>query len=130
MAGPTKPYDETKIGDQVQKNYAFLEELFGPGHQAFRQTLWNADDATLRNTLRTRLGIDVPLTTRIMIVDIENARVKPASGDIDPNKDDFYVMVLAPVPRRATTDPTKKDYKEMQAWEGAWHHAIVDSYGM
>ena len=45
--------------------------------------------------------------------------------------DDFYVLVLPPVPNnKPTADPTKKDYREDQAWEGAWHHATVDGYGM
>ena len=31
-AGPYKPYDPHKVGEQVQNNYDFLRELFAAGN--------------------------------------------------------------------------------------------------
>src|SRR5215217_8605252 len=117
MPGPTKVYDETKVGAQVQTYYAFLEKLFDAvGQQAFRNGLFAyPTEAALRTALGLE-GIVVPANVRIMLVDIQYARTKDFG--IDPSKDDFYVLVLPPMPSRQTADATKKDYKEMQAWEG------------
>lgn len=129
--GPHKPYDEDEVGEVVQTNYEFLETLFDARKGAkLRRQLWGqANEARLRAFLRTK-GIVVPAGVRIMLVDIENARTKVQPPAIDPKKDSFYVLVLPPMPRRKTKDPTKKDYKEMQAWKSAWYHASNDGYGM
>ncbi|MGA7490609.1 MAG: hypothetical protein WBW74_27115, partial [Xanthobacteraceae bacterium] len=73
--------------------------------------------------------VPVVAGARIMLVDIENARTK-TYGPIDAVNENFYLLTLPPVPRRPTSQSSKEDYKSMQAWEGAWHHAIVDGYGM
>jgi hypothetical protein len=125
MPGPTKPYDEKKVGDQLQANYVFLEKLFGTQQKAFRDRFFRcATEAKLRSAL-SREKIKVPSDVRIMLVDVEFARMK-TFGSVNPRRDKFYILVMPPVPRRERTE----DYKEMQAWQGAWYHAIVDGYGM
>jgi hypothetical protein len=127
MAGPTKPYDEERIGDHLQANYVFLEKLFdGRDGRELRRELWELDEGALRERINAELKLKIPRDVRIMLVDIENARAKPEPGDINPRTESFYVVVLPPVPRRERGHT----YKEMAAWEGAWHHAIVDGYGM
>ncbi len=125
MSGPTKPYDEDKVGQQVQMNYKFIDKLFGRGQKAFRDRFFRCrTEAALRRALK-REGVNVRPGVRLMILDVENARTK-VFGTINPRRDNFYVMVMPPVPRRRKSE----DYKDSQAWEGAWYHAIVDSYGM
>ena len=127
---PTKYWDPTKVGEQVQANVVFLTKLFdNVNQQALRDQLFAYDEAALRTALNTTHHIPVPADVKIMLVDIEYARTK-SFGVINPAADKFYVLMLPPVPSRETSDPTKADYKRMQAWEGAWHHAIVDGYGM
>jgi hypothetical protein len=125
-----KYWDEKKVGEQVQNNYTILSRLFDePGQKAFRDALFAyPTEAALRAALNTD-GVIVDAGVRIMLVDIEYARTK-TFGPINPATEDYYVLVLPPIPRRPTSDPTKADYKRDQAWEGAWHHAIVDGYGM
>jgi hypothetical protein len=124
---PKKDYDETKVGATLQGIYALSEILFDPKSQkTFRDQFF--DLAATEDTARELLGpygIVVAPGVKIMVVDIENARTR-TFGTIDAVKDDFYVFVMPPVPRRSTT----KDYKDSQAWEGAWYHSIVDGYGM
>jgi len=132
MSGPTKHYDENKIGQHVQINYKFIEKLFNKrGQKAFRDKLFScADEAALRRALK-RLRIDVPNSVRIILVDIQYARMKSYPPHINPTKDSFYMLVMPPVPtNKKTADPKRTDYTEMQAWESAWLHAIVDGYGM
>ena len=125
MAGPTKPYDEHKVGKQLQTNYAFLERLFGPRQKAFRDRFFNCKNETALRRALGRAGVKVTPGVRIMILDVEYARTK-SFGVINPRRDNFYILVMPPVPRRKKSE----DYKDSQAWEGAWYHAIVDSYGM
>ncbi len=125
MAGPTKPYDENKVGKQVQTNYAFLEKLFGARQKAFRDRFFRCrTESALRRALHSQ-GVPVKPGVRIMILDVEYARTK-VFGPINPRRDNFYVLVMPPVPRKKKSN----DYKDAQAWDGAWYHAIVDSYGM
>jgi len=127
---PAKYWDATKVGVQVQKTYDLLTTLFDDvKHKETRDKLFAfATEQELREEL-VRLGIPLLDNVRLMLVDIENARTK-TFGPIDAANEQFYVLTLPPVPRRPTADPGKQDYKRMQAWEGAWHHAIVDGYGM
>ena len=127
---PAKYWDQMKVGEQVQHNYAFISKLFDDvGQKAFRDRLFAyATEDELRAALIAE-GIPLLDGVRLMMVDIENARTK-TFGPIDAANENFYLLTLPPVPRRTTTDPTKADYKRNQAWEGAWHHAIVDGYGM
>jgi len=125
MPTPMKPqYEPAKMGAYVQRNYAFLTKLFdskvGPG---LRQELWDMSEADLRLRIKAELDLDIPATVRVMVVDIENGRAKPAGMS---EADVFYTLVLPPVPRKSPTE----EHKEASAWEGAWHHAIVDGYGM
>ncbi|HKA78322.1 MAG TPA: hypothetical protein VKD19_14570 [Pseudolabrys sp.] len=125
MAGPTKTYDPKKLGHQVQTNYDFLDELFGTNQKAFRNKFFNCKTETALRRMLDKEGVKVKRGVRIMLVDVENARTK-SFGRINPRRDDFYLLLMPPVPRRKKS----KDYKEDQSWEGAWHHAIVDGYGM
>jgi len=128
---PKKEYDEAKVGETLQKIYTFSEQIFGLKSHIDQKEVRNqffepaATEDTVRALIHKFLGIKVAQSTKIMVVDIENARTR-TFGTIDAAKDDFYVFVMPPVPRRSKTD----DYKESQAWEGAWYHSIVDGYGM
>jgi hypothetical protein len=127
---PAKYWDPLKVGEQVQANYAILTKLFdnGQGKQLRDQLFAYATEPELRQALKD-MGVPLLENVRLMLVDIENARTK-TFGAIDAANENFYVLTLPPVPRRPTADPGKQDHKRSQAWEGAWHHAIVDGYGM
>jgi hypothetical protein len=127
---PAKYWDPLKVGDQVQKNYAFIAKLFDDTQQKqLRDRLFSyATEQELRAALEAE-GIPLLAGVRLMLVDIENARTK-TYGPINAATENFYLLTLPPVPRRPTPDPGGQDYKRMQTWEGAWHHAIVDGYGM
>lgn len=137
-----KPYDETKVGEVLQINYAFLTELWeenltwGSGNQTLREFLFSLSEDNLRAELKTRWKIDLPPPpgstppVRIMLVDIQNGRAKAPAGAFDPVRDHFYVLVMPPKPTRDASDPTKRDYKKMQVWNAAWYHAVNDGYGM
>jgi hypothetical protein len=130
--GPHKPYG-LPAGAQSQKNYEFLTKLFDPPtHKAFRNTLWGYNDATLRNYIKNNLDINLPATTKIVLVDAELGRWKEVSGNFDNQKDCWYVLLLPPVPLGYTTTPgvPEKGYLYAMTWESAWHHAIVYGYGM
>jgi len=125
MPGPTKPYAEYNVGATIQTNYAFLEELWGERGPALREELFaRPSEASLRSLLGA-WSITIADDVRIMLVDIESARVK-THGNINPATESFYVLVLPPVPRRES----EEIYKEMQAWTGAYYHAGSDGYGM
>src|SRR5262249_44211876 len=127
---PAKYWDPTKVGEQVQHNYAFISKLFDDvGQKAFRDKLFAYPTEQDLRTALIAEGIPLLDGVRLMMVDIENARTK-TFGPIDAANENFYLLTLPPVPRRPTTDPGGQDYKRMQTWEGAWHPAIVDGYGM
>src|SRR5262245_19042361 len=132
MAGPTKPYNAADVKEQLGVNYDFTAKLFGPGQKAFRDKFFAcATEAELRDLLREN-KIEVAADVRIMLVDIENARSKTI-GPIDARNEKFYALVMAPVPRgdgRPAANPPGVDpgYIDMQAWENAWYHAVVDGY--
>jgi hypothetical protein len=128
-AGPYKPYDPTKVGDQVQNNYEFMKEIFGPGQAQYRQQLLAMSDNDLRTEL-AEYGLVIPQGVRIVLVDLETAKMHHNGGPIDLTPgtgDTFYQLVMPPVPRR---HPNSSEYRHDQQWEDAWYHAIVDSYGM
>ena len=127
---PKKYHDPNTVGDQVQNNFTILSKLFDDvGQKAFRDKLFSyATVAELGEALQAE-GVLVLPDVRLMLVDIENARTK-TYGPIDAANEDFYILTLAPVSRRPTSEQSRADYKRMQAWEGAWHHAIVDGYGI
>jgi hypothetical protein len=136
MAGPWKP--PYNPGVETKHLYDFVQKLFdGPTQAAFRASLFAAPD---ENQLRIMLGdwgIFIPTVIgapgspplRIMLVDVENASTWQDTPPINPATDYFYVLVMPPVPTRY--DPVAQPgYEEMQAWESAWYHAMVDGYGM
>jgi hypothetical protein len=130
MPTPFKPpYDPAKMGTYVQRNYTFLKKLFdstvgnpdvGVG---LRQLLLNMSEPDLRARIKAELDLDIPANVRVMVVDIETGRANPCNMNQD---DTFYTFMLPPRPRKSPTE----EHKEACAWEGAWHHAIVDGYGM
>lgn len=123
---PADVYHPGQVGNSVQTNFDFLKKLFGPTHQELRNGLWNCKtEAELRNLLGDH-GVTVQPPTRIMVVDIENARSKVWGKDIDTASEDWYALILPPVPRRKQND----EYADMQAWSAAWYHASNDGYGM
>ena len=63
----------------------------------------HATEAALRAALNTE-GIPVPANLKIMLVDIEYARTK-TFGTINPATDDYYTLILPPIPRRQTSEP-------------------------
>jgi len=80
-------------------------------------------------------GIVIPRQTdqgdplRIMLVDVQNAQTWQEPPPINPVTDYFYLLVMPPVPSNPNY-PGQPGYQDMQAWESAWYHAIVDGYGM
>src|SRR5262245_25898332 len=122
--GPYKPYNSRKVGQQIQNNYEFLKYLFDDDNKDYRDELFGMNDDDLRTEL-AGYGLVIPKEVRIVLIDLEFARMQPT--DIKPDKDTFYQLVLPPVPRR---HPDSPEYKHDQQWEDAWYHAIVDSYGM
>jgi hypothetical protein len=139
MPGPWKSYDLGQVGTTSQYLYNFVQLLFGPGNAAVRSTLLGALNEAQLRTLLQSYGISIPSNIggtgspplRIMLVDIESAQTwqDPTQPKINPTTDFFYVLVMPPVPTRF--DPAvQPGYEEMQAWESAWYHAVVDGYGM
>lgn len=136
MPGPWKPYNANLIGVTTQHLYGFLQELFGNQGQALRDQLMHANDENQLRIMLGNWGILIPanvngLPLRIMMVDIQNARTwqDRNQNPIKPNTDYFYLLTLPPVPSNPNY-AGQPGYKDMQAWESAWYHAIVDGYGM
>ena len=128
MPGPAKPYPNGAVGTQAQANFELLQKLFSAASgQTTRDSLFAcASEEALRTTLGAA-GITIPAPIRIILVDVENARMKDfGAARGAPTNEDFYMLVLPPVPRRSG-DPK---YVEAQTWEAAWHHAVVEGYGM
>jgi hypothetical protein len=139
MPGPWKPYDYAQVGVTTQHLYEFLQKLFGPGNAAFRANLLAAPDERQLRIMLGDWGIFIPThigatgspPLRIMLVDIQSTHTwqDPTQAPINPDTDYFYLLVMPPVPTRY--DPAvQPGYEEMQAWESAWYHAMVDGYGM
>jgi hypothetical protein len=124
--GPADIYQPGQVGKAVQANFQFLHALFDANHQAFRDKLVNCADETAARKMLGDNGLTVPPPIRIMVVDIENARTKFWGKPIDPGTEEWYVLVMPPVPRRKQN----ADYVDMQAWSAAWYHASNDGYGM
>ena len=122
---PWKPkYD---VGAVVDNLKYFVDQLFDPQNQsAFRnQFFQHKHESVVRQLLADNKVIIPPddgngNPVRIVIVDIQNARMWKAD-DFNANQL-FYLLVMPPVPTYYDT--------EMQAWESAWYHAIVDGFGM
>ncbi len=136
---PAHPNPDTPVGHDpgqyLNENYQIVTQLFDvDGNQAFRKKFFDCKNDDDVRWLLTQYKITIAYNVRIMLVDIENARTwqDPSKPPIDATKDLFYVYIMPPVPRRTMhgeSEPSK-GYKDMQAWEEAWHHAICDGYGM
>jgi hypothetical protein len=126
MPVPEKPEYADRIGSVAQTNFVFLRKLWDPatGPQ-LRQQFIGANSQEALRALLTEHKIEFKANTRILVVDLENAKTNKL--DVDLGATNFYTLVLPPTPQRHPTEP---HYKEMQAWSAAYYHAINDSYGM
>lgn len=121
----TKKFDERHVGLKIQHHYEFLERLWGPDGAGMRAAVDQAaSEAALRDLLASWGIADIDADTRLMVIDVENARTK--SYVTDPETQKFYVLVLPPKLTRSGAG----DFKEAQAWRGAYYHALSDGYGM
>jgi hypothetical protein len=141
MPGPWKPYDEDTVGALTQALYRFLEyHLFVQGNPV-RGNLMQAYDENQLRVMLGNYGIFIPpridpndansAPVRIMLVDIQTATIwqdhtQPA---INYQTDTFYVLVMPPIPSNSHY-AGQPGYQDMQAWQSAWYHAIVDGFGM
>jgi hypothetical protein len=128
MPGPVDaaPAALGTVQETIQGNFKFLQKLFHPETGAkLRNDLFNQkDEAGLRAFLGSQ-WVSVKPTVRLMLVDIENGRTKVYGDAIKPTEE-WYVLVLPPVPRRSK-DP---QYVQLQTWSEATFHASNDGYGM
>ena len=143
--GPYKPPYPDDVGNQTQRYYNFLKELFDPT-KTVRDDIWNMSDvgnpSPLRVYLQDKLGLALYgdyNSLRILIVDIEKGRVKFADNqgcDISGCKvgavPAWYTMVLPPLPLEHTkaNGMPEDGYLHEKILEAAWHHAVVYGYGM
>ena len=132
-----KPYDQAKVGQVLQTNYQFLQNLFAEqkkwGSQGQEKTLREfllsfTDEEQLRTALAAE-GINVP-GVRIVLFDVESVTERKFNPPINPATDPFYVLVLPPKLRREPESPRRLVYIESQSWTGAYYHAVSDGYGM
>jgi len=149
--GPFKRFDPTQVGARAQAYREFAQKAFfgdtAGAQQIDGQTFRkNLRDFAKRNTQQQLLdllnnthNLKIPATNgaddqhgdplKLMIVDIDLGAPYTAS-DVSPLPDEndaFYIFVIPPTPQRV---PNNKAYQEMQAFESAWYHAIVDGYGL
>jgi hypothetical protein len=126
---PWKPWSPNHVGQYVQHNYAFMDQLFDPANgAAFRQAFWNyPNEDALRNAINSHLHLNIPNTVRVGFFDVERPAFHSFPPPINAATDNYYVMILPSMPRRKPGDNT---YIEDQAWEDAWYHAVVDGFGM
>jgi len=136
MPGPWKPYNQNHVGRTTQALYGFLTDLFdGTKGPALRKQLLGAMSEDEVRAVLVTYGIVIPRQTdqgdplRIMLVDVQNAQTWQEPPPINPVTDYFYLLVMPPVPSNPNY-PGQPGYQDMQAWESAWYHAIVDGYGM
>jgi hypothetical protein len=128
---PVKPYNWNKVGEAAQHNYKFFEDCFDPNaatNKTFRD--WFFDNGTSENDVRQKLKntyhLDIPVTIKLVVVDLQWARCKNWSLT-NPQTQDFYTFIMPPRPTRW---PNDQWYVQSQQWEESWFHAIVDGYGM
>jgi hypothetical protein len=114
-----------ELGTLTQSNFKFLKKLWATG-STLRDDLFNErNEERLRATLGD-LGVKVDEDVKIVIVDIEKARIQSSFVN-DPQRQNFYALVLPPAPRLNAGNAA---YQTMQAWGAAYYHAVNDSYGM
>src|SRR5215831_15510693 len=79
--GPWKPYNPDAVGDQVQRHGVVLKDLFDPVKGPMLRTeIWEASDTYLREWIKDNYTYVLDPSIRIMIVDIENGRVRFSDG--------------------------------------------------
>ena len=137
---PWKQYPGT-TGAEVDHLKYFVDRLFGiPGNDpmAFRKQFFDIPDSSPdglhgENVLRQMLadnqiiippddGAKPPNPIHIVLVDVQTAHLKCYYKKFNAANDLFYLLVMPPIPTQYNAD--------MQAWESAWYHAIVDGFGM
>src|SRR5262249_7902378 len=123
---PSKPYNWDRTGEAAQNNYKFFEDCFDPDPKAnkdFRDWFFNSTEHEVMKELRDTYGLDIPADTKLVVVDLQWARLQ--KWDLDPNDKNqkFYQLIMPPRPTRW---PDDKYYVESQQWEESWFHAIVD----
>jgi hypothetical protein len=128
---PWKPWVSNLVGQYVQDNYSFMDQLFDPvGGAAFRQQFWDyPNEAALRVAINNYLNLNLAHTVRVGFFDVEKPGARFFDPPIKPDEQ-WYVMVLPPMPRRNAGTAGYDQYVDSQEWEDAWYHAVVDSYGM
>lgn len=136
MSGPTKHEYGDQLGILTQSNFRFLSELWDPNAgTTLRNNLFGQPDLASIRTFLGTYGVLVDQNVYVMIVDIQNAKVKyyvpPDFADGNPHGKDFYAVVLPPAPLgRGNPRNAPPEYKTMQQWLTAHYHAVNDSYGM
>jgi hypothetical protein len=115
------------VGQEAQEFYHLLEAIYDEDKPARKDIIASAEksEGDLRNYMKKEWQIEIPGDLRILVVDIQNARMIHHVPAIDPTKHSFYVMVIPP-PIRIKDD----NYRHWQALSGAWFHAINDGWGM
>jgi hypothetical protein len=137
MPGPYKPWNETVVGDYVQRNYNFLDQMFseGNGLGPTRQRYLGYTGHQLRQNINTDLHILIPPSVKVGVFDCETVAFNDPDH-IAYGSDEYYILVLPPTPRGVPippfppANPPSQDHTDDQAWDSAWYHAIVDGYGM
>jgi hypothetical protein len=135
-AGPYKPWEETVVGDYVQRNYNFLDRMFGEGKGlgATRNRYLHYTGPQLRQHIKNDLHIQLPDPVKVGVFDCETAAFHDPDHIVYGN-DAYYILVLPPTPRGYSPNPPpatppSQDHTGDQAWDSAWYHAVVDGYGM
>ena len=138
VPGPYKPWDETVVGDYVQRNYNFLDQMFSEGKGAptgsTRDRYLNYTGPQLRQHVNNDLHIPIPAQVKIGVFDCETVKFNDPDH-IAFNNDAYYILVLPPMPRGYSPNPPppnppSQDHTDDQAWHSAWYHSVVDGYGM
>jgi hypothetical protein len=123
-------WDEQAVGKNTQNIYNFLDKLWdhwSPEALALRDNLCSiTSEADIKYFAEKNVGIVIPESVRVILVDIQEAETKRYGSKIDPEKEPFYVFVVPPKPSRKSSE----DYKDSQAWAEAWFHATTDGWGM
>lgn len=128
--GPYKPtnYD---VWAQVAIYDAFVAKIFADMTYRAQFTDPNKTWTDLYNLIKNDLGLDIGSGTKIFAVDIQtgatNVKGQNDNNPIDPSKDRWYTLILPPLPVK---NPGNTAYMEAMKGEAAWHHTVVEGYGM
>lgn len=146
-----KPWDPATVGDKTIEYHSFARLLFGldpfpippviAGNTNVRDDLKavsqqvGATDTDLRNAIK-HYKVNIPPTStrnnplRIIVFDVERGDLYWAGNDPRQGIQDYYVFVMPADPKGRPHGHNQPEYRDEQAWESAWYHAVVDGYGM